>query len=177
MSVLRCWSCASCPLPLWRCCWTASKWFQLVRSGYRTFQMNYWRSFIISIPFPHSHILFLSFTHVYKTYFWFCCALFYTQEHKPFFDSVWRMIGQPRKLQHLSRCSLRHHLGALCYSAINELNIPSALKEYLLLRIDGEIHWNTKRTLYMNSRSNKMQKHQLSETTWAWTSLFLQLYT
>ncbi|KAG9264470.1 ankyrin repeat and SOCS box protein 16 [Astyanax mexicanus] len=62
------------------------------------------------------------------------------KEHRPFFDSVWRMIGQPRKLQHLCRCSLRRHLGAQCHSTITKLNIPCALREYLLLRIDGEIH-------------------------------------
>ncbi|KAL7860599.1 hypothetical protein AOLI_G00169480 [Acnodon oligacanthus] len=62
------------------------------------------------------------------------------KEHKPLFDSVWTMIGQPRKLQHLCRCSLRRHLGARCHSAINKLDIPCALREYLLLRIDGEIH-------------------------------------
>ncbi|XP_066499105.1 ankyrin repeat and SOCS box protein 16 [Hoplias malabaricus] len=60
--------------------------------------------------------------------------------HNRFFVSVGRMIGQPRRLQHLCRCSLRQHLGSKCHSAINELNIPYALREYLLLRIDGEIH-------------------------------------
>ncbi|XP_062840837.1 ankyrin repeat and SOCS box protein 16 isoform X2 [Trichomycterus rosablanca] len=62
------------------------------------------------------------------------------KEHKTFFDSVWKMIGQPRTLQHLCRCSLRRHLGAQCQSAINKLNIPCALREYLLLRVDGEIN-------------------------------------
>ncbi|KAF7697948.1 ankyrin repeat and SOCS box protein 16 isoform X1 [Silurus meridionalis] len=61
------------------------------------------------------------------------------KEHMRFFDSVCRVNGQPRTLQHLCRCSLRLSLGARCHSAIDKLNIPCALKEYLLLPIKGEI--------------------------------------
>ncbi|XP_026853801.2 ankyrin repeat and SOCS box protein 16 [Electrophorus electricus] len=62
------------------------------------------------------------------------------KEHQTFFNSVCRMSGQPRRLQHLCRCSLRCHLGARYHSAINKLNIPCSLKDYLLLRIDGQLH-------------------------------------
>ncbi|XP_051994764.1 ankyrin repeat and SOCS box protein 16 isoform X2 [Xyrauchen texanus] len=62
------------------------------------------------------------------------------KEHESFFDAVRQMSGQPRSLQHLCRCSLRRHLGSLCHFAIDQLNIPSALKDYLLLRQnDGQL--------------------------------------
>lgn len=74
----------------------------------------------------------------------FCCDanmrfLFIPKEHKGFFDSVQQMSGQPRTLQHLCRCSLRISMGARCHAAIDKLNIPGALKEYLLLPVKGEI--------------------------------------
>ncbi|XP_048102871.1 ankyrin repeat and SOCS box protein 16 isoform X1 [Alosa alosa] len=55
------------------------------------------------------------------------------------FESVQRMTGQPRSLQHLCRCSVRSYLGEKCHSAINDLNIPSCMKDYLLLCLEGEI--------------------------------------
>ncbi|KAK2916127.1 hypothetical protein Q8A67_000501 [Cirrhinus molitorella] len=59
------------------------------------------------------------------------------KEHQSFFDAVRRMSGQLRSLQHLCRCALRRHLGSLCHFAIVQLNIPSTLKDYLLLHNDG----------------------------------------
>lgn len=59
--------------------------------------------------------------------------------NRPFFDSVQRMAGQPRSLQHLCRCSLRSYLGSKCYSAVDNLPIPTSMKDYLLLCLDGEI--------------------------------------
>ncbi|XP_063079159.1 ankyrin repeat and SOCS box protein 16 [Engraulis encrasicolus] len=56
-----------------------------------------------------------------------------------FFESLQRMTGQPRSLQHLCRCSLRSYLGGRCLAATNELNIPSSLRDYLLLCLEGEI--------------------------------------
>lgn len=64
----------------------------------------------------------------------------YCQEHQSFFDAVRRMSGQPRSLQHLCRCALRRHLGSLCHFAVVQLNIPSTLKDYLLLHNDGQLH-------------------------------------
>ncbi|XP_061080809.1 ankyrin repeat and SOCS box protein 16 [Conger conger] len=61
------------------------------------------------------------------------------KEHAPFFESAWRMSAQPRSLQHLCRCALRRHLGALCHSAIPKLAIPSSLREYLLLVTEGQL--------------------------------------
>lgn len=63
----------------------------------------------------------------------------YCQEHQSFFNAVRRMSGQPRSLQHLCRCALRRHLGSLCHFAVVQLNIPSTLKDYLLLHNDGQL--------------------------------------
>ncbi|XP_051244307.1 ankyrin repeat and SOCS box protein 16 isoform X2 [Dicentrarchus labrax] len=60
-------------------------------------------------------------------------------EHRPFFDLVRQRSGQPRSLQHLCRCALRLHLGARCYSAVIELDIPSSVRDYLLLCNDGTL--------------------------------------
>ncbi|XP_064171604.1 ankyrin repeat and SOCS box protein 16 [Anguilla rostrata] len=62
------------------------------------------------------------------------------KEHAPLFESAWLTSGQPRTLQHLCRCALRRHLGALCHSAVAELDIPSSLREYLLLAPEGRLH-------------------------------------
>lgn len=128
---VRCWSCASSPLPLWNWCWTATAWCQTARTGYRKSQMNYWRYFVSTFCASFLDFCFNANTHFFP----------YPQEHKGFFDSVCRMSGQPRMLQHLCRCSLRLSMGARCHSAIDKLNIPCALKEYLLLPIKGEIQW------------------------------------
>lgn len=62
------------------------------------------------------------------------------QEHRSFFDLVRQRSGQPRSLQHLCRCALRLRLGARCYSAVSELDIPSSVRDYLLLCNDGTLH-------------------------------------
>lgn len=81
----------------------------------------------------------------------------YPQEHKCFFDSVRRSSAKPRTLQHLCRCSLRLSMGARCHSAIDKLNIPCALKKYLLLQSIGEILW-----YYMDKKTDKnMPSHEL----------------
>ncbi|XP_035511480.1 ankyrin repeat and SOCS box protein 16 [Morone saxatilis] len=59
------------------------------------------------------------------------------EEHRSFFDLVRQRSGQPRSLQHLCRCALRLNLGARCYSAVSELDIPSSVRDYLLLCNDG----------------------------------------
>ncbi|XP_018612715.1 ankyrin repeat and SOCS box protein 16 isoform X2 [Scleropages formosus] len=61
------------------------------------------------------------------------------QEHQPFFESVLRMKGQPRSLQHLCRCALRRHMGARCHSAMKELDIPASMKDFLLLSPEGQL--------------------------------------
>ncbi|XP_073351206.1 ankyrin repeat and SOCS box protein 16 [Pagrus major] len=61
------------------------------------------------------------------------------EEHRSFFDLVRQQSGQPRSLQHLCRCALRLRLGAQCYSAVSELDIPSSVRDYLLLCNDGTL--------------------------------------
>ncbi|XP_026179916.1 ankyrin repeat and SOCS box protein 16 isoform X2 [Mastacembelus armatus] len=61
------------------------------------------------------------------------------EKHRPFFDLVRQWRGQPRSLQHLCRCALRLHLGAQCYAAVSKLDIPSSVKDYLLLCNDGTL--------------------------------------
>ncbi|XP_035470221.1 ankyrin repeat and SOCS box protein 16 isoform X2 [Scophthalmus maximus] len=62
-----------------------------------------------------------------------------SEEHRPFFELVLRRSGQPRSLQHICRCALRRHLGAQCYSAVGQLDIPSSVRDYVLLRDDGTL--------------------------------------
>lgn len=62
------------------------------------------------------------------------------EDHQAFFDLVRERSGQPRSLQHLCRCALRLQLGARCYSAVSKLDIPSSVRDYLLLCNDGTLH-------------------------------------
>ncbi|XP_076609678.1 ankyrin repeat and SOCS box protein 16 [Chaetodon auriga] len=62
------------------------------------------------------------------------------EDHRAFFDLVRQRSGQPRSLQHLCRCALRLRLGARCYSAVSKLDIPSSVRDYLLLCNDGTLH-------------------------------------
>ncbi|XP_042361719.1 ankyrin repeat and SOCS box protein 16 [Plectropomus leopardus] len=61
------------------------------------------------------------------------------EEHRSFFELVRQRSGQPRSLQHLCRCALRRRLGAQCFQAISELDIPSSVRDYLLLCNDGTL--------------------------------------
>ncbi|XP_069490415.1 ankyrin repeat and SOCS box protein 16 [Ambystoma mexicanum] len=57
------------------------------------------------------------------------------QDHQIFYDSVLKMTNRPRRLQHLARCALRRHLGG--GQALAQLELPSSMKEYLLLQREG----------------------------------------
>lgn len=61
------------------------------------------------------------------------------EENQSFFDLVVQMRNQPRCLQHLCRCAVRQYLGVRCHSAINKLDIPKSMKEYLLLSNDKQL--------------------------------------
>ncbi|XP_028455795.1 ankyrin repeat and SOCS box protein 16 isoform X2 [Perca flavescens] len=61
------------------------------------------------------------------------------EEHRPFFDLVRQRSGQPRSLQHLCRCALRLRLRGRCFAAVRELDIPSSVRDYLLLCKDGTL--------------------------------------
>ncbi|NWT08148.1 ASB16 protein, partial [Vireo altiloquus] len=61
------------------------------------------------------------------------------EEHQEFYASAVRMAGQPRRLQHLARVAIRHHLGARCHTAVPRLALPPPLRCYLQLPIEGLI--------------------------------------
>ncbi|XP_028674264.1 ankyrin repeat and SOCS box protein 16 [Erpetoichthys calabaricus] len=61
------------------------------------------------------------------------------QEHHTFYSSVLRMVVQPRRLQHLARCALRHHLGSLCHHTLPRLGLPPSLLNFVLLKNEGRI--------------------------------------
>ncbi|XP_019752210.1 ankyrin repeat and SOCS box protein 16 isoform X4 [Hippocampus comes] len=63
-----------------------------------------------------------------------------TQGHLDFFKLVRERSGHPRSLQHLCRCALRRQLGSLCHSQVSRLDVPSSVKDYLLLHNDGTLH-------------------------------------
>nr|XP_049601091.1 ankyrin repeat and SOCS box protein 16 isoform X1 [Syngnathus scovelli] len=63
-----------------------------------------------------------------------------TRGHESFFQRVRELSGQPRSLQHLCRCALRRCLGALCHSQASRLDVPSSVRDYLLLQNDGTLH-------------------------------------
>ncbi|XP_054463125.1 ankyrin repeat and SOCS box protein 16 [Anoplopoma fimbria] len=60
-------------------------------------------------------------------------------EHRSFFDLVRQRSAQPRSLQHLCRCVIRQRLGGRCFPAVSELDIPSSMRDYLLLSNDGTL--------------------------------------
>lgn len=62
------------------------------------------------------------------------------QEHRLFWDLLRQRSGLPRSLQHLCRHSVRRHLGSRCHSVLGALDIPSAVREYLLLCADDSLH-------------------------------------
>ncbi|XP_068192624.1 ankyrin repeat and SOCS box protein 16 isoform X2 [Antennarius striatus] len=63
-----------------------------------------------------------------------------SEKHKDqhcFLDLAIQRSAHPRSLQHLCRCVLRRRLGARCHSAVGQLDLPSFLRDYLLLVNDG----------------------------------------
>ncbi|CAD7667049.1 unnamed protein product [Nyctereutes procyonoides] len=61
------------------------------------------------------------------------------QEHEAFYISALSMVNQPRRLQHLARLAVRAQLGSRCRQATARLPLPSVLRDYLLLRVEGRI--------------------------------------
>ncbi|XP_069883932.1 ankyrin repeat and SOCS box protein 16 [Dipodomys merriami] len=61
------------------------------------------------------------------------------QEHEAFYSSALSMVNQPRRLQHLARLAVRAQLGSRCRQVVTCLPLPSVLKEYLLLRVEGRV--------------------------------------
>ncbi|XP_006822782.1 ankyrin repeat and SOCS box protein 16-like [Saccoglossus kowalevskii] len=50
-----------------------------------------------------------------------------------FYQTLLSLGSQPRKLQHLCRCSIRNYLGKRCHIVVNYLPLPVHLKRYILL--------------------------------------------
>ncbi|XP_029381183.1 ankyrin repeat and SOCS box protein 10 isoform X1 [Echeneis naucrates] len=62
------------------------------------------------------------------------------KEHKEFYESVFSLALTPRSLQHLARCRLRNILEGRAHKVVSKLNLPTFLKNYLLLEYRGYIH-------------------------------------
>lgn len=129
----RCWSSVSSPLPPWRWCWTRTL-LSLPVTGWTLCLLRYTRWAVVRVE---SLLLFLFTVQCSRL---FVCSL-PPQENRPFFDLVRQRSGQPRSLQHLCRCALHLHLGARRSSAVTKLNIPSSVRDYLLLCDDGTLLW------------------------------------
>ncbi|KAL8175911.1 UNVERIFIED_CONTAM: hypothetical protein K2H54_013777 [Gekko kuhli] len=59
------------------------------------------------------------------------------RKHQRFYDSALWLVNQPRPLQHLARCAVRKQLGTRCHLGVDELKLPSSLKDYLRLPLEG----------------------------------------
>lgn len=66
------------------------------------------------------------------------CSL---QEQKEFYESVFSLAQTPRSLQHLARCKLRGFLEGRVLTVVPKLDLPTFIKNYLLLEFRGYIHW------------------------------------
>ncbi|XP_020780186.2 ankyrin repeat and SOCS box protein 10 [Boleophthalmus pectinirostris] len=62
------------------------------------------------------------------------------QAHKDFYDSVFALAQTTRSLQHLCRCKIRTFLDGRVHKVVPKLNLPTFLKNYLLLDYRGYVH-------------------------------------
>eukprot|EP00064_Thunnus_orientalis_P001836 superscaffoldBa00000127_g1839 len=62
------------------------------------------------------------------------------EEHKEFYESVFALERTPRSLQHLARCRLRTFLDARVHKVVPKLDLPTFIKDYLLLECRGYVH-------------------------------------
>lgn len=62
------------------------------------------------------------------------------QAHRDFYESVFSLATHPRCLQHLARCKIRSFLDNRIHIVIPKLNLPTFIKNYLLLDFRGYIH-------------------------------------
>ncbi|XP_034558415.1 ankyrin repeat and SOCS box protein 10 isoform X2 [Notolabrus celidotus] len=62
------------------------------------------------------------------------------QEHKEFYESVFSLEMTPRSLQHLARCKVRNFLDGRVHIVVPKLDLPTFIKNYLLLDYRGYIH-------------------------------------
>uniref|UniRef100_A0A8C0TXW4 Ankyrin repeat and SOCS box containing 18 n=1 Tax=Cyanistes caeruleus TaxID=156563 RepID=A0A8C0TXW4_CYACU len=61
------------------------------------------------------------------------------QQHQPFYESILRLAGTARCLQHLCRSAIRANFGSRCHSLIPLLPVPKALRDFLLLEPQGVV--------------------------------------
>ncbi|NXO03237.1 ASB18 protein, partial [Rhinopomastus cyanomelas] len=59
------------------------------------------------------------------------------QQHQRFYESLFRLAGAVRCLQHLCRSAIRRRLGSRCHRLIPALPVPRPLRRYLLLEPEG----------------------------------------
>ncbi|XP_054889235.1 ankyrin repeat and SOCS box protein 10 [Poeciliopsis prolifica] len=62
------------------------------------------------------------------------------KEHKDFYESIFSLAMTPRSLQHLARCRLRSFLEGRVHKVVPKLNLPTFMKDYLLLNCRGYVH-------------------------------------
>ncbi|KAM6307328.1 ankyrin repeat and SOCS box protein 18 [Aegotheles albertisi] len=61
------------------------------------------------------------------------------QQHQPFYESLFRLAGTARCLQHLCRSAIRERFGSNCHCLIRSLPVPKPLQDYLLLDPEGVV--------------------------------------
>nr|XP_034986105.1 ankyrin repeat and SOCS box protein 10 isoform X1 [Zootoca vivipara] len=62
------------------------------------------------------------------------------QQHPRLFQSLFALGQSPRALQHLARCAIRNHLEDRLIRALPELPLPSALRDFVLLRFEDVLY-------------------------------------
>ncbi|XP_010767981.1 ankyrin repeat and SOCS box protein 10 isoform X1 [Notothenia coriiceps] len=62
------------------------------------------------------------------------------KEHKEFYESVFSLERSPRSLQHLARCKIRSFLELRVHKVVPELDLPTFIKNYLLLEYRDHVH-------------------------------------
>lgn len=62
------------------------------------------------------------------------------QDHREFYESVFSLAMTPRSLQHLARYTLRCFLENRVQRVVPELDLPTFIKNYLLLDFRGYVH-------------------------------------
>ncbi|XP_022050143.1 ankyrin repeat and SOCS box protein 10 [Acanthochromis polyacanthus] len=60
--------------------------------------------------------------------------------HKEFFESILSLAMTSRSLQHLARCTLRSFLSGRVHKVVPKLDLPTFIKNYLLLEYRGYVH-------------------------------------
>ncbi|CAK6957620.1 ankyrin repeat and SOCS box protein 10 [Scomber scombrus] len=62
------------------------------------------------------------------------------KENKEFYESLFSLARTPRSLQHLARCNLRTFLEGRVHKVVPKLDLPTFIKNYLLLECRGYVH-------------------------------------